>query len=209
VCRQSLGGTNLHRYIVWQLPVIPPHTYTQTLLDFIVPRVLELTYTAYDLQPFAQDVGYHGAPFIWDEERRFWLRAELDALYFHLYGISRADVDYIMETFPIVKRKDIAATQNTTVGTGYIPSAANPDNPAAGYYRTKHAILQIYDDMANLPTIQVPAPKSVGENDSPLPIRFAGEGSGVRAATITIPDLSHYQPALNPPPAHPNVAHPS
>ena len=38
------------------------------------------------------------------------MRCELDALYFHLYGISSAtDVEYIMETFPIVKRKDEAA----------------------------------------------------------------------------------------------------
>lgn len=36
-------------------------------------------------------------------------RRELDAAYFHLYGIARDDVDYIMETFPIVKRKDVAA----------------------------------------------------------------------------------------------------
>ena len=48
-------------------------------------------------------------PFVWDEERRFDLRCDLDALYFHLYEISRDDVDYIMETFPIVKRKDEAA----------------------------------------------------------------------------------------------------
>ncbi|MBZ0306863.1 MAG: hypothetical protein K8I82_12410 [Anaerolineae bacterium] len=29
-----------------------------------------------------------------------------DALYFHLYHIAREDVDYIMDTFPIVRRKD-------------------------------------------------------------------------------------------------------
>jgi hypothetical protein len=34
------------------------------------------------------------------------MRCELDAVYFHLYGISKEDVDYIMDTFPIVKRKD-------------------------------------------------------------------------------------------------------
>lgn len=35
-------------------------------------------------------------------------RSELDAAYFHLYGIEREDIDYIMDTFPIVKRKDEA-----------------------------------------------------------------------------------------------------
>ncbi len=86
-----------------------------------------LTYTAWDLQPFAQDVGWDGPPFIWDEKRRFLMRCELDALYFHLYSIARDDVDYIMETFPIVKRKDIAAH---------------------GEYRTKRVILEMYDQMA-------------------------------------------------------------
>ena len=121
-----------------QLPVIPPHTYTPALLDFITPRVLELTYTAWDLQPFAHDLDYHGAPFVWDDQRRFLMRCELDALYFHLYGIDRADVDYIMETFPIVKRKDEAAH---------------------GEYRTKRVILEFYDQMATLPAMNVPAPK--------------------------------------------------
>ena len=44
-----------------------------------------------------------------------------------MYGIERDDVDYILETFPIVKRKDEAAH---------------------GEYRTKRVILEIYDAMA-------------------------------------------------------------
>ncbi|MFZ4815921.1 MAG: hypothetical protein ACOYL5_15400 [Phototrophicaceae bacterium] len=121
-----------------QVASIPPHTYTPTLLDFIVPRVLELTYTAWDLQPFAQDVGYHGAPFRWDDERRFLMRCELDALYFHLYQIPRADVEYILNTFPIVKRKDEAAY---------------------GEFRTQRVILAMFDQLAGLPFTAVPAPK--------------------------------------------------
>lgn len=97
-----------------------------SLLDWLVPRVLELAYTAWDLEAFAQDVGYDGPPFRWVAERRFLLRCELDAAFFHLYGIARDDVDYIMETFPIVKRKDI--DKHST-------------------YRTKEQILDIYDRM--------------------------------------------------------------
>ena len=41
-------------------------------------------------------------PRAWHEERRFLLRCELDAAYFHLYGIARDDVGHIMDTFPIV-----------------------------------------------------------------------------------------------------------
>ncbi|MBN2002847.1 MAG: SAM-dependent DNA methyltransferase [Anaerolineae bacterium] len=140
VARQKVGGVHIKFYLFQQLPVLPPTTYDEpcpwesadhgsrfTYQHFILPRVLELTYTAWDLQPFAQDCGYDGPPFIWNEERRFLLRCELDAAYFHLYGIERADVDYTMETFPIVKRKDEAAH---------------------GEYRTKRVILEMYDEMA-------------------------------------------------------------
>jgi len=74
--------------------------------DWIWPRVLELNYTAWDLEAFARKCGYEGPLFRWEDERRLLLRCELDAAYFLLYHIERNDVDYIMETFPIVKRKD-------------------------------------------------------------------------------------------------------
>ena len=80
---------------------------------WILPRVLELTYTAWDLEPFAKDCGYDGPPFRWDPERRFLLRAELDAAFFHLYGIGRDDADYILDTFPIVRRRTRPSTART------------------------------------------------------------------------------------------------
>ena len=58
------------------------------------------------MEPFARDLGYDGPPFRWDEEERRHLRARLDALYFHLYGLDRDDADYVLSTFPIVKRED-------------------------------------------------------------------------------------------------------
>ncbi len=46
-------------------------------------------------------------PFPWDEARRLHLRARLDALFFHLYGItSRDDVRHIYSTFPIVEQQE-------------------------------------------------------------------------------------------------------
>jgi len=133
--RQKISNVNLNFFIVKQIPVPPPETYDApaawepgtTLSDWISSRVLELTYTAWDLAPFARDLGYDGPPFTWDPERRFRLRSELDAAFFHLYGIAREDVEYIMDTFPIVKRKDEAAH---------------------GEYRTKRVILEIYDHMS-------------------------------------------------------------
>jgi hypothetical protein len=122
----AISGVALNFFIANQLPILSPGCYAPAHISTIVPRVLELTYTAWDLQPFACDCGYDAAPFRWDEARRFLLRCELDAAYFLLYGIERDAVDYIMETFPIVKRKDEAAH---------------------GEYRTKRVILEVYDEM--------------------------------------------------------------
>lgn len=135
VARQKMAGTNLSYFIVRQLPIPSPDFYKQADANWIRDRVLELTYTAWDMAPFARDLGDDGPPFRWDEQRRFVMRSELDALFFYLYGITRDDVDYIMETFPIVKRKDIAAH---------------------GTYRTKDLILQSYDSLAEATRTSTP-----------------------------------------------------
>ena len=76
------------------------------IADFIRGEVLHLSYTAHDLAPFARDVGYDGPPFKWDEDDRRHRMARLDALFFQLYGISREDAAYILDTFPIVREQD-------------------------------------------------------------------------------------------------------
>lgn len=205
--RQKIGGTHLTYNYLNQIPVLSPQIYEDgassykdghksevflertrsscATAEFFLPRILELTYTAWDLQPFARDCGYEGPPFRWDEERRFLLRCELDAAFFHLYLPARADgqwkralknegavrdeapeeleelkrhfptprdaVDYILDTFPIVKRKD---------------------EQRYGEYRTKRVILEIYDAMQE----------------------------ALRTGTP-------YQTRFDPPPAHPSVVH--
>ena len=114
VTRQKLQSTSLNWYIVEQLPVIASREYDRefgdtTAREIVRDHVLRLTYTAYDMRPFARDLGYDGEPFRWDDEERRHLRARLDALYFHLYGLSREDAEYVMETFPIVRRQDESA----------------------------------------------------------------------------------------------------
>lgn len=133
--RQKVGGTSLKYFTMKQLPVLAPSVYAAdaawargtTLRDWLLPRVLELTYTAHDLERFARDVGDDGPPFVWDPERRALLRAELDAAFFHLYGFSRTDADYILDTFPVVRKND---------------------EKAHGEYRTKRVILERYDALA-------------------------------------------------------------
>jgi hypothetical protein len=209
--RQKVGGTHLKFHTFKQLPVLPPDAFDRplpfawqsdhsplttrhsrpTVADFIRPRVLELTYTAWDLAPFARDLwesadavgqqailrqweenmarrevsselpvgttmeGHHSPlatrrsplpPFRYDPERRAQLRAELDALFFLLYlgtpeewereatpelkalfPTPRHAVEYILDQFPIVRRKD---------------------EERFGEYRTKRLILEIYEAMA-------------------------------------------------------------
>jgi hypothetical protein len=119
VTRQKVGGTHLTYFYIKQLPIIPPEWYTPEDIEFISSRVLELVYTAYDMKPFAEDMGYDGEPFIWDENRRAKLRAELDAKYAKLYGLTRDELRYILdpaniygaefpsETFRVLKNKEI------------------------------------------------------------------------------------------------------
>ncbi|MXW12386.1 MAG: N-6 DNA methylase [Synechococcus sp. SB0662_bin_14] len=119
VARQKIQGQHLNWFILEQLPVIPPDHYTttrfgpKTAAEIVQAAVLELTYTAHDMAPFARDMGHVDAagevlpPFPWDEAHRLHLRAKLDALYFHLYGITNwDDVRYIYSTFPIVERQE-------------------------------------------------------------------------------------------------------
>ena len=94
VTRQKVQGTHLSWYILEQLPIVAPDDYARpfgatTARDLVRDHVLRLTYTAHDMAPFARDLGYDGPPFVWDEEERRHLRARLDALYFHLYGLTK------------------------------------------------------------------------------------------------------------------------
>jgi hypothetical protein len=95
--RQKIGGTHLKLNLFQQLPVLPPIPYSEADLAFIVPRLLELTYTSHSMTPFARDLGYDGPPFVWDEGRRVLLRAELDAWYARAYGLTRDELRYILD----------------------------------------------------------------------------------------------------------------
>lgn len=133
--RQKIGGTHLTYHYMNQLPVISPSTYNQnapwtqdeSVEQWIIPRVFELLCTSHDLTPTLTNDFLSSSPFPWDDERRFLIRCELDAAFFHLYGLARDEVEYILDTFPIVKRND---------------------EKAYGEYRTARVILGIYDAMA-------------------------------------------------------------
>ena len=125
IARQKIAVATLNFFFVKQF-ALPSPEIIETLNSYD-RHVLELTYTAWDLAGFAADLGYHGSPFRWDEERRRLLRAEFDARVCRLYGLERDDADYVLDTFPILKRKD---------------------EVEFGEYRTKRLILERFDAMA-------------------------------------------------------------
>ena len=136
--RQKLGGAHFLFSILEQLPVLQPSAYSDVDLDVISKHVLELVFTAFDLQEFARTLGYGASPFGWDENRRAVLRAELDAYFAHLYGLTRQELRYILdpkdifgdkfpgETFRILRDREIKEL---------------------GEYRTQRLVLSAFDEL--------------------------------------------------------------
>ena len=175
-------------FFVKQFPVPSPSKICKFDMDFALKRILELTYTAWDIKAFADDLwreadeplcaamrrqweankaetGGHAwelpdwadaypeidwdpergggcplPPFRWHEERRALLRAELDALYARLYGLTDEDLRYILdpqdvcgpdfpgETFRVLKDKE---------------------ERQFGEYRTRRLVLEAWERLKN------------------------------------------------------------
>lgn len=136
--RQALGGTHLSDYIVKQFPILPPDRYTETDLAFIVPRALELTYTVHDLKPWAEDLDYHGEPFVFNSQRRATLRAELDAYYAKLYGLTRDELRYILDPADVLGEDYPSETFRVL---------KNNELKEFGEYRTRRLVLEAWDKL--------------------------------------------------------------
>jgi hypothetical protein len=134
LARLKAGGNHMNFFIVEQLPVLPPERFdgaspwgtTATMQEEVVARVLELVYTSHDLQPFAQELGFNGPPFVWNADRRSILTAQLDGLFLSLYGMDRDEAAYVLDRFPIVKQRDEALF---------------------GEFRTKRLVLDAYETL--------------------------------------------------------------
>jgi hypothetical protein len=158
VARQKAGGTHLTYHIVRQLTAPSPNRFLNSD-GWWHSRLVELIFTATDLSAIGDEWNCR-EPFTWDDERRFQIRCELDAAFFHLYLPASDDgtwqrarvsdghvvdeteeqlaaltahfptprhaVLHIMDSFPLVKKKD---------------------EEAHGSFRTKDRILEIYDEM--------------------------------------------------------------
>lgn len=122
--RQKVGGLHLNFFIVEQLPLFPPDRYAGkcawnkrlTLERWISDRVLKLTCTADDMVPLAEAAGFDERVHKWKPDERAQLRAELDAAYFHLYGVAREDVEYVLSTFQGLRETSEPLSGESTVG---------------------------------------------------------------------------------------------
>jgi len=136
IVRQKLSGTNMIYAVVKQVACPTPATFDQptpwqpdiTLAEYITPRVVELTYTSHMMASYARDFGYEGPPLPWDSDRRAQLKAELDAAVFHIYGLTRDEVEHVLDSFPVVRKYD---------------------ERDYGEYLTSKVILECYDGFAN------------------------------------------------------------
>jgi hypothetical protein len=135
VVRQKLSGTNMTFTILKQLACPAPAVFAEptpwqvdrTLARWVTSYILELSYTSWRLQPYAEEMRDDGPPFRWDSERRSLLRADLDAAVLHVYGLTRPEVEHVLDSFPVVCKYD------------------KRDH---GEYRTRRLVLEAYDRMA-------------------------------------------------------------
>ena len=166
--RQKIGGITLNFFLVNQFPALLPKMFGKecpwdtslSIGSWMTDRIIELTYTAWDLEPFADDCGYQGPPFLWDDDRRFLLRCELDAAFFHLYlpadeqggwrPARRSDGCPCDETAPELAELE-RHFPNPRDAVAYVmdtfPIVRYKDEQRFGDYRTKRVILEIYDAM--------------------------------------------------------------
>ena len=114
VARQKVGGVHLNFFIVEQLPTFAPERYEdacpwspgETLEEWISKRVLKLSCTANDMKPLAEACGFTPPVHRWKPAERKEMLAELDAAFFLLYGVDRADLIYVLSTFQAIRAED-------------------------------------------------------------------------------------------------------
>jgi hypothetical protein len=135
IARQKISGTGMTYFIVKQLACPTPATFAEpapwqpsvSLAEWVIPYVLELSYTSWRLRPYANEMGDDGPPFRWDPERRALLRADLDAAFLHVYGLTRPEAEHVLDSFFVVRKYE---------------------ERDFGEFRTKRLVLEAYDRMA-------------------------------------------------------------
>jgi hypothetical protein len=148
VCRNKLGGTNLSYGYFNQLPVVGPDGFKDADLMFLVPRILELIYTANDMVGFYDDVilcnaaydsrvsSERGKPYKFDVDRRLFLKCELDAYIAHMWGLTRDELRFVLDPKEIMGANYPSET---------FRGLRDAEIKQFGEYRTQRLVLEAWD----------------------------------------------------------------
>jgi len=123
IIRQKMSGANLNQFILEQIP-LPNYKLWARFEKIIMRKCIELICTNKELDAFAKDCGCYGIQSKWDDKQRKENQAEIDAITAILFDLTKSELDYILEKFPIIKENDIAEF---------------------GYYYTKEIVQKYYD----------------------------------------------------------------
>jgi len=137
--RQKIGGLHLTYNYIKQIPVLPPQSFSDCDISFISSRVAQLVYTSHDMKDFAEDMGFKGEVVRWNDAQRAQLRAELDAYYIHLYGLTRKELNFLLDP------KDVFGTD--------FPSETfrvlrEDEEKQLGEYRTQRLVLAAFEELS-------------------------------------------------------------
>lgn len=101
IIRQKVT-TTLNMFYIYQLPV-PCLTENEPYFNEIVEHAAKLICTTPEFDDLAQEVGLGSHKNgVTDGADRAKLRAELDGMIAHLYGLTEAEFQHLLSTFPIV-----------------------------------------------------------------------------------------------------------
>jgi hypothetical protein len=170
--RQKVGGTHMNFFLAQQLPVLPPSFYQPADMAYVASRVLELVYTADDMESLADALRdpesplaatFPLAPYRWDEVRRAVLRAELDAWFARAYGLTRKQLRYILDPADLTPHEladildPLEEVRDPLDPAGYAARVAASDFPGEtfrvlkeketakfGEYRTRRLVLEAW-----------------------------------------------------------------
>lgn len=109
--RQQVS-TNLTMFFLYQTPV-PRITATDLYFAQIVERSAQLVCTTPEFDDLAEEIGLGSHKNgITNEIERAHLRAEMDGMIAHLYGLTEDELSHILSTFPIVPETTKIAVLN-------------------------------------------------------------------------------------------------
>ncbi len=137
--RQKVGGTHLNQFYFKQLPILQPIRTNPILMTLISKYAGKLASTSLLMASTCSEELN-----VWNDDDRALLRAELDAIFSRLYGLSRDELRFILDPESIM-------------GDGYpsktFPGLKEKERNEFGEYRTMRLVLEAWDRQERQPEL--------------------------------------------------------